>query len=383
MKFGVIGSIAKPTHSEAMGGIEVWTALFLLESIKRGHVFDLFALKGSIEVTNQIRLIEVLKKGLDVIKNNPFFKSKSKLSGEHNGMLLMDVSFSRMMVLLKEKQQDYDIVINNSASPLFTVNWDLYQKPLLNIGHFSAAEPYVSYFDYFPLPPHCFFVFPSRREYELAARVPDQQKFHIPHGIDISKIPFEAGTGKNMLWVGRLDPVARKGAPEAIAISNKMEIPINVYTYIEDTHYFDTAVKPLFTAYTHFQTNIPRTEYFKDAKLFLFPLQWEEPFGFTIVEAMASGTPVVAYAKGAIPEIIKDGETGFIVNASEDDRRGNWMITKTGEEGMFEAVERIYSLPLERYQAMRRACREHVERSFTVEKMVDGYEKAYSAILER
>lgn len=100
-----------------------------------------------------------------------------------------------------------------------------------------------------------------------------------------------------------------------------------------------------------------------------------------MIEAMACGTPVVAYARGSVPEVIKDGETGFIVNPSDTDIRGNWIIKKTGIEGLCEAVERIYSMPEDQYRQMRRNCRAHVEKNFTVERMVDEYEKVYKEIL--
>jgi glycosyltransferase involved in cell wall biosynthesis len=118
-------------------------------------------------------------------------------------------------------------------------------------------------------------------------------------------------------------------------------------------------------------------------KLFIFPTRWEEPFGLVLVEAMACGTLVVTFACGSVPEVIKDGETGFIVNSSEEDKRGDWIVKKTGIEGLCEAVERIYSMPEEQYRQMRRACQAHVENNFTVEKMVDEYEKIHKQILEK
>ena len=100
-----------------------------------------------------------------------------------------------------------------------------------------------------------------------------------------------------------------------------------------------------------------------------------------MVEAMATGTPVVAFARGSVPEVVKDGQTGFIVNPSDDDIRGDWIIKKTGFEGLIEAVGKIYSMPKDQYQQMRLACRTYVEKNFTVEAMVDAYEKVYEQIL--
>jgi glycosyltransferase involved in cell wall biosynthesis len=102
-----------------------------------------------------------------------------------------------------------------------------------------------------------------------------------------------------------------------------------------------------------------------------------------MIEAMACGTPVVAYAKGSVPEVIADGVTGFIVNSGESDKRGDWIIKKTGIEGLSEAVERIYSMSGEDYKKMRFACRKYVEKNFSVEKMIEEYEKIYRKLLNK
>ena len=98
---------------------------------------------------------------------------------------------------------------------------------------------------------------------------------------------------------------------------------------------------------------------------------------------MACGTPVVAFARGSVPEIVKDGVTGFIVNSSDKDIRGDWIIKKTGVEGLEEAINKIYSMSPDEYKNMRLNCRAHVEKNFTVGKMVDTYEKVYQEIIEK
>jgi glycosyltransferase involved in cell wall biosynthesis len=108
---------------------------------------------------------------------------------------------------------------------------------------------------------------------------------------------------------------------------------------------------------------------------------WEEPFGLVFVETMASGTPIIAFARGAVPEVIVDGVTGFIINPSDEDIRGKWIIKKTGLDGLCEAVERIYSLSKDDYGKMREACRAHVENNFTMERMVKEYESVYSKLI--
>jgi glycosyltransferase involved in cell wall biosynthesis len=91
------------------------------------------------------------------------------------------------------------------------------------------------------------------------------------------------------------------------------------------------------------------------AKGFIFPLQWDEPFGMAIVESMAAGTPVLAYGRGSMPELIKNGETGHLVGS---------------EEEMVERVQRIEALD-------RARCRNWVQERFSVARMIDGYERLY------
>jgi glycosyltransferase involved in cell wall biosynthesis len=91
------------------------------------------------------------------------------------------------------------------------------------------------------------------------------------------------------------------------------------------------------------------------AKAFLFPLQWDEPFGMVVIEAMAAGTPVLAYRRGSMPELISNGQTGYVVDT---------------EAEMIEAIQNVTKLD-------RARCREWVRRRFSVARMVDGYERLY------
>ncbi len=123
-------------------------------------------------------------------------------------------------------------------------------------------------------------------------------------------------------------------------------------------------------------------KHYQSSKVFLFPVILEEPFGFVMAESMACGTPVVAYAKGAVPELVKDGLTGYIVNSSDDDIRGNWIIKKTGVKGLCEAINKIYSLQKDKYEEMRTNCRKHVEANFDIDRMVKEYIDVYKRLIK-
>jgi glycosyltransferase involved in cell wall biosynthesis len=99
-----------------------------------------------------------------------------------------------------------------------------------------------------------------------------------------------------------------------------------------------------------------------NARAFLFPIHWEEPFGLVMVEAMACGTPVIGYDRGSVSEVVQDAVTGFVVAPG------------SGVAGLVEAISRIGEID-------RARCRKRVEEKFTIQKMVEGYEKVYTSIL--
>lgn len=214
----------------------------------------------------------------------------------------------------------------------------------------------------------------------------------IYNGIDTNLFRFNPNPKDHLLSLGEL--VERKGVREAILAAKKLKlklviagrVPIQT-SQMKDYSFFQKYVKP--------ELNRGRIEYagevvsekvsklYGDAKATLFPIQWEEPFGLVMTESMSCGTPVIAFARGSVPEIIKDGKTGFIVNFSPNDIRGNWIVKKTGIRGLCDAIKRIYAMPEDKYQKMRQASRTHVEENFTAEKMVDNYEKVYYKIVKK
>lgn len=213
----------------------------------------------------------------------------------------------------------------------------------------------------------------------------------IYHGIDIKKtFVFDKQGGRAIIWTGRAVP--EKGLDEVLFVSKKLKIPTKVFPIIK-SEYFDWLYKEVLQrrdvinqiTRVHIDFNTVRNKLVKEyqsSKVFLFPLQWEEPFGFTVVESMACGTPVIAYARGSMTELVKDGETGYLVNPSDKDIRGNYITKKTGFEGMCEAVQRLYSLPEAEYHTMRRMSRLNVENNFNVDMMVDNYVNYYKDILK-
>lgn len=378
MHFACISTINKKTTPDVHSGQEIWTANFILEEVKRGHTVDLFAVKGSLNIPGKIDLHPTLEKGFDQLKDEAYFK---KYQDKEKRYFFAAV-FTKIALQLKKHESEYNFILDSSNYPPLPPNADQYEVPYIIVVHTPGNRKYVSFFEYFPYPRNLYYVFPSMFEYKKATMIPNSNKFYIPHGIAIEEFEYMEDNEKaNLLWFGRIDSRLPKGAIEALVVSNTLKINLNFYFHNEDNDYFEKSVKPLFSNYTLLNLNALKQSFFKNAKLFIFAGSDKELFGLVLLEAMCTGTPIVCYARGAVLEIIQDGKTGFIVNPSDDDIRGNFIIKKTGIDGLCEAVEKIYAMPEDQYRQMRKNCREHVEKNFTLEKMVDKYEEVYKKIV--
>ncbi len=155
-----------------------------------------------------------------------------------------------------------------------------------------------------------------------------------------------------MLYLGRM--AADKGAHTAIAIARKAGVPILLAGKMREPaefEYFETQVGPLLGDDARYLGEVPqehKVQLLADARAVLFPIRWNEPFGLVMIEALACGTPVLAFPEGAAPEVIEDGRTGFLCH---------------DEASMAEALGRIETID-------RSACRAAVEGYFSTERMV-------------
>jgi len=191
----------------------------------------------------------------------------------------------------------------------------------------------------------------------------------VHNGIDLSLYPYSQKPKEYLAFAGRL--IQKKGILTAISVAQKTGKELRaIGDKPPDMEFWEKNLKPKLRAKNiRYRHTIPYEKMhtlYRDAKAILFPIQWDEPFGLVMVESMACGTPVVAFRRGSVPEIVKDGVTGFIVK---------------NERGMAAAVKKIYAMPDAEYLRLRRACREHVEQNFSMERMVENYENLYYDII--
>src|SRR3989344_3665570 len=388
MKLAVVSLVYKPTALESKGGAEVWASNFVLEHAQRGHQIDLYALRGSLTGRN-ITLVPTLDKSICDYYEDSYFRKEAPIAFGKRASELKAMVYSQILNEVRRREEEYDVIIDSTASPLFPFNAHAFRKPMLTIGH-DPPVAFNFYSKVFGEHPKSTVVFPSRFQFEHAESIPEQGKVVIPHGIALASFRAEEGRGEYMLWMSRIDyPHMDKGVHDAMFVANILGKKLRVTGFVEpgSRTYVDNTLRALITPDIMFEEQgasmpVDKNALFGSAKLFLFPTQWEEPFGIVMLEAMACGTPVVAYARGAIPEVIVNGVTGFIVTPSDNDKRGDFVIKKTGCDGLCEAVERIYAMNPEEYAQMRKNCRAHVEKHFTVERMVDQYEELYARLLK-
>ena len=185
----------------------------------------------------------------------------------------------------------------------------------------------------------------------------------IHNGIDVGRFTLRREPGDYLAFLGRISP--EKRLDRAIEIARAVGMPLRVAAKIDvaDKEYYEHAIKPFMGhPLVEFVGEVDeerKDDFLGSAYAYLFPIDWPEPFGITMIEAMATGTPVIAMACGAVPEVVEHEVTGFICH----DLRG-----------MIECVERVPEIS-------REACRRHVERRFSVEIMTTRYERAYAAVV--
>lgn len=186
----------------------------------------------------------------------------------------------------------------------------------------------------------------------------------IPHGINFSGYPFGEEARGYLLYVGRITKI--KGTDIAIQVAKELNLPLIIAAKLDesDKDYFDKYIKKELNSKIKWVgevTTSERNKLMSQALCLINPITWREPFGLTMIEAMATGCPVVSFNKGSVPEVMKNGKTGYFVRTKNE---------------MKNAIKKIDKID-------RKFCRDYALENFSVEKMVDRYEALYERILTK
>ena len=184
----------------------------------------------------------------------------------------------------------------------------------------------------------------------------------VHHGLPLELLPTGDGSGGYLAFLGRISP--EKGVDRAIEISRRVGLPLKIAAKIDkaDRNYFETRIRPLLDSpNVEFIGEIgesSKPEFLGRAVALLFPIDWPEPFGLVMIEAISCGTPVIAFPGGSVEEVVEDGITGFIV----DD-----------VEAAAQAIERISEID-------RETCRSVFEGRFSARRMAADYLNIYTRV---
>ena len=327
-------SVPPKTH----GGTERVVYHLCQQLDRRGHHVELFA-SGDSQVT--CRLQAVLPVATQYDPQSTFYMEK-----EYE---------ARNTYNLYRQAERFDVIHAHwtTLAPYFSA---LTTIPTLVTYAYIEKELHQYYQKHFP---RCLPVCVSHAQANMLG---DDSIPVVYNGVDLDEIPFNDRPEDFFMIVGRMTP--GKGIAEAIRIAKKSKVKLLIVGHVT-THlpwseeYFLKEIKPHIDGdrvrYIERMAYHDIVQTMGKAKGFLFPLQWDEPFGMVVIEAMAAGTPVLAYGRGSMPELIQNGETGYLVE---------------NEEEMVEMTHRVATLD-------RARCRNWVQQRFSIEQMVDGYEQLY------
>ena len=201
----------------------------------------------------------------------------------------------------------------------------------------------------------------SRHQASTAGAVPIARVIH--HGLEETRYPVGDGSGGYLLFLGRMSPT--KGTRQAIDVARRAGMPLVIAAKMREQlerDYFESAIKPLLGADVTYAGEVggaTKLALIGGAAALVNPLSWDEPFGLCMIEAMACGTPVIATPRGAAPEIVDDGHTGFLCSD----------VAQMGA-----AVDRLGAID-------RAACRAAVETRFSARRMVADHVELYQDLL--
>ena len=376
MKIAIVASIWISIPPKDLGfGAQETIAYYLARELgKRGHEVTVFATGKS----NELKIVPIWDKPIE------------------------EVEFKDLNI------KDTFELLNLSNAYSNAQNFDLIHNHLLPYGLLFAAgktkTPTVHTLHHRIYKDRAdFFIYDKYKEQSFVS-ISNSQREILPelnyistvyNGVDSDYYSFQAApSGDYLLYIGRMKKY--KGIHIAIDIAIKKGLKLKIAAPLPHPEQPDFAeVNAYWEDEIHPRLKNKNIEYLGDvrgkekvtllqnAKALIFPTAREEPFGMTIVEAMSTGTPTIAFEDaGAVPEIIIDGESGFIVNLATNEG-SNFIVKQVGEEGLIEAIDKLFNMPQASYLKMRQEARRRIEENFTIKIMVDNYEKTYAMLLNK
>ncbi len=341
MKIAQIAPLAESCPPRLYGGTERIVSYLTEELVEQGHDVTLFA---SGDSKTSAELVVCADIGL---RMNPHVRDPLP----HHVLMLERV---------RQRAHEFDVIHFHIDLLQFPIIHPFAGKTVTTLHGRLDLHGLMTFYSAFPSIPL------ASISYNQRAPMPAEVKWagNAYHGLPRDLLPFSpAGEGGYLAFLGRISP--EKRPDRAIEIAARAGLPLKIAAKVDkhDEAYWNEVVQPMIEAsplveYVGEIDEREKAEFLGGAAALLFPIDWPEPFGLVMIEAMACGTPVIAFRSGSVPEVVDDGVTGFVVDSIEQ---------------ASEAVSRIPKID-------RAAVRAAFEERFTVERMARDYLKIYASL---
>ncbi len=339
MKIAQVAPLAESVPPRLYGGTERVVSSLTEELVRRGHNVVLFA---SGDSDTSAELVACCPEGLRL---NPHVR-------DHVAYTMIELG------KVSARAREFDIIHNHldylalptarqTETPMVTTLHGRLDLPELQDVYAEFSEQYLVSISNAQRRPLC-------HARWLAT---------VYNGIDLRHFTLREGSGDYLAFLGRISP--EKGVDRAIKIAQAVDMPLRIAAKVDpvDQEYFTAKIKPMLrdprVEYIGEIDETHKDEFLGNAFAFLFPINWPEPFGMTMIEAMACGTPVIALNLGSVPEVVVHGQTGFVCCSQAE---------------MIDTVQKVGNLS-------RSGCRTHVENHFSATRMAEMYETVYRTVM--
>ncbi|HTI14033.1 MAG TPA: glycosyltransferase [Dictyobacter sp.] len=366
MRIALVAPLVTPIAQPFVGGAQAMIADLAQGLVERGHDVTMFAREGSLIPGIRIEYIAV---PATVVPAN--FSDTEKTDVVDDGFIAQCNLFFAFFLQLRQRAAEFDIVHAHAFDwPAFACSTLLTPAiPMVHTVHLPAVSEAIN--DALRIleqqgHPLTLVTVSQACAQDYAAYTSFDHVIY--NGLDIAQIPFGEVVASDapLLYAGRITP--EKGLIDAIRIARHAGRHLLIAGGIYDQAYYETRILPELQAASQQVTYLGQLDHATLWKLMgqvsglLFPIAWDEPFGLTPCEAMAAGTPVLAFRRGAVAEIIRDGETGFLVDPGDCERAA-------------ALVPCLATLS-------RAECRAHIARNFSRQHTLAAYERVYASLIQ-
>jgi glycosyltransferase involved in cell wall biosynthesis len=396
MRIALLAPLVSPIAPPYLGGAQALLADLAAGLARRGHTVTLYAADGSAvpgvdvpelgidwrQLTPARLFVEstsVASEGAAATAERPAFSvEEAQVLDDDDGLIpldpeifLSDYAFLRAYRAIAADAGKHDLVHAHAYDVPAFAYASLQPLPIVHTLHLPAADPGIQSMLALAAPPH---TNTSTRlvtvSHACAAGYTPFCRLDavIYNGIPINRMPYADRSASEgyLLYAGRISP--EKGVHDALEIARAASKHLLLAGGIYDQDYYAERIEPWRRAHSESSTYLgalPREQLWQlmaGAEALLVPCHWDEPFGLVAVEAQATGTPVIGYARGGLVEVVAEGSTG-------------WLVTPGDKEAAVEAVARLGALD-------RATCRAWAMEHFSLDAMLDAYEAFYSRMVE-